>query len=56
MNGPMFGGMMGGGGQQINGGDPDAMAAVKNVGPTPYTDPENGTDPTWSCAMAVGVL
>ncbi|KFX98912.1 hypothetical protein O988_04130 [Pseudogymnoascus sp. VKM F-3808] len=31
MNGPMFGGMMGGGGQQINGGDPDAMAAVKNM-------------------------
>lgn len=38
MNGPMFGGF-GGGGQQINGGDADAMAAVKNVGPTPDTDP-----------------
>jgi hypothetical protein len=33
MNGPMFGGF---GGQQMNGGDADAMAAVKNVGPTPY--------------------
>ncbi|KFY23201.1 hypothetical protein V491_02618 [Pseudogymnoascus sp. VKM F-3775] len=30
MNGPMFGGL-GGGGQQVNGGDPDAMAAVKNM-------------------------
>ncbi|OBT78692.1 hypothetical protein VF21_02314 [Pseudogymnoascus sp. 05NY08] len=30
MNGPMFGGF-GGGGQQINGGDADAMAAVKNM-------------------------
>ncbi|KFY10438.1 hypothetical protein V492_05013 [Pseudogymnoascus sp. VKM F-4246] len=30
MNGPMFGGL-GGGGQQISGGDPDAMAAVKNM-------------------------
>ena len=55
MNGPMFGGL-GGGGQQVNGGDPDAMAAVKNVGPTPYTDPANGSNRTWSGAMPVGAL
>lgn len=55
MNGPMFGGF-GGGGQQVNGGDPDAMAAVKNVGPPPFTDPLNGTDRTRSGAMPVNAL
>lgn len=55
MNGPMFGGL-GGVSPQINGGDPEAMAAAKNVGPTPDTDPQNGTDRTWSGAMPVGAL